>query len=124
MNNVVLGIDIGGSHITAALVNLDTRNVVEDSWRRTRVNSMGTAQEIIHEWCVVITEIFDAYQPAQKKLALAMPGPFDYQAGISLMQNQQKYDALYGLNVKELLAAACGVPVTNIHLINDAACFL
>ncbi|PUZ27172.1 glucokinase [Chitinophaga costaii] len=124
MNNVVLGIDIGGSHITASMVDLDTRDVVAGSWRRTRVNSAGTAESIIREWCVVITELFDIYKPAQKKLALAMPGPFDYQAGISLMKNQQKYDALFGLNVKELLSAACKVPVENIHMINDAACFL
>lgn len=124
MNNVVLGIDIGGSHITAAVVDLDTRDVVEGSWRRERVNSMGDATSIIEEWCTVITEIFDTFKPAQKKLALAMPGPFDYKAGVSLMKNQQKYDALFGMNVKELLAAKLDIPVANIHMINDAACFL
>lgn len=124
MSNVVLGIDIGGSHITAALVDLDTREVVEASWRRARVNSMGEADAIVREWCVVITEIFNTFKPAEQKLALAMPGPFDYEAGISLMKNQNKYDALYGLNVKELLSNECHLPVENIHMMNDAASFL
>ncbi|MHC2992470.1 hypothetical protein OB13_13075, partial [Pontibacter sp. HJ8] len=61
---------------------------------------------------------------AEVKIGISIPGPFDYEAGICLFKNQNKYDCLYGLNVKELLAAQLEIDVANIKLINDAGCFL
>jgi glucokinase len=53
-----------------------------------------------------------------------MPGPFDYEKGISLIKNQDKYEALYGLNVKEMMATRLGITPEAIRLMNDAGCFL
>ncbi|HTL08749.1 MAG TPA: hypothetical protein VL307_10845, partial [Chitinophagaceae bacterium] len=43
---------------------------------------------------------------------------------ISYMQGQNKYEQLYGLNVKELLATALSIPAKAVMMDNDAACFL
>lgn len=123
-SSMALGIDIGGSHITAALVNLDTRTIDNDSWNRTRVNSQGTAADIIDSWAAVINGAFRTTGAADKHIGIGMPGPFDYQEGISKMKDQHKYDALYGLNVKELLAAKLQIDPSMIRFINDAGCFL
>ncbi|WP_212005426.1 ROK family protein [Chitinophaga sp. HK235] len=121
---MALGIDIGGSHITAALVNLETRTIDTHSWNRTRVNSQGTATEIIDAWAAVINEAFRDIQPESRHIGIGMPGPFDYQAGISMMKDQHKYDALYNLNVKNMLAAKLQLDPSTIRFINDAGCFL
>lgn len=36
-------------------------------------------------------------------ICMAFPGPFDYSNGVSLMRNLEKYDAIYGLSVPDLL---------------------
>jgi len=123
-NSTALGIDIGGSHITAALVDLGTRSIIEGTWNRTRINSQGEAAEIIEAWAAVISGVFAKAPAGVKHIGIGMPGPFDYEQGISLMKGQHKYDALYGLNVKELLAAELNIAPDQIRFINDAGCFL
>ncbi len=55
---------------------------------------------------------------------LDVPGPFNYEEGISLINGGNKYGALYGVNVKEGLRAALALPAgLPILFENDAACF-
>jgi glucokinase len=125
MNNstVVAGIDIGGSHITVALVDLKTRSVLPGTCIRKSIDSNGSAKNIIAELSSIINKSI-AHNDFKKKIAIAMPGPFDYEAGISYIRNQHKYDSLYGLNVKSLLAGSLQIHESDILLKNDAACFL
>lgn len=123
-DSFVLGIDIGGSHLTAALVNVATRTFVQDSYTRIRVNSKGTVDEILNSWVSAIQSIYEKHPVKNKRIGLAMPGPFDYTNGISLITGLDKYEALYKLNVKELISEKLGIPVASILMMNDAACFL
>jgi glucokinase len=121
---LVLGIDIGGSHITVGFVNIKTRMIIKQSYFRAFINSAGTAEEILEAWVIVIKEAFNTVAVADKKIGIAMPGPFDYEAGISYIKGNKKYEALYGLNIKQLLAEKLDIPAQNIIMQNDAACFL
>ena len=123
-DSVVLGIDIGGSHLTAALVDEVTRKFVPDSHLRVRVNSKGTAEEILGIWTKAIEDTFQAYPVANKRIGIAMPGPFDYSNGISLIKGLDKYEALYKLNVKQILSQRLSISPASILMMNDAACFL
>ncbi|MBL7833251.1 MAG: ROK family protein [Cyclobacteriaceae bacterium] len=123
-DSVVLGIDIGGSHLTAALVDEATRKFVPDSYLRVRVNSKGTAEEILGIWTKAIEDTFQAYPVANKRIGIAMPGPFDYANGISLIKGLDKYEALYKLNVKQILSQRLSISPAFILMMNDAACFL
>ncbi|NTS40965.1 ROK family protein [Flavisolibacter sp. BT320] len=122
--SVVLGVDIGGSHITAALVDLDKRAVVTGSGIRKLVNSQASAEAILQDWCEVITAALDTSADAEKKIGIAMPGPFDYEKGISLIAEQDKFTALYQVNVKNNLAERLAIPPDSIRFMNDASCFL
>ena len=125
MNNaVIVGVDIGGSHITAALVNMADGSILPGSWKRREVNSRGKAAEVIREWTTVIRNSIPASQDFPLRIGIAMPGPFNYEEGICLIRDQHKYDELYGLNVKELLCHALHIQPDNITLSNDAECFL
>ena len=121
--NIVLGVDIGGSHITAALVDVRDGTILAESMSREKVDSNAAAPEIISAWCRVISKSLQAADHSGK-VAVAMPGPFDYQNGISYMINMDKYDALYGLNVRTLMQIELGNAAGEIHFINDAGCFL
>ncbi|RDV13582.1 ROK family protein [Pontibacter diazotrophicus] len=119
-----VGVDIGGTHITAALVDLKEGTLLADTHIREHVDAKGNKTNIIHSWAQGIKNVTAGSAPEELRIGIAMPGPFDYAKGISLMQNQEKYDALYGINVKELLADALQVPPAHIQFMNDAACFL
>ncbi len=122
--NIVVGIDIGGSHITAALVNLETHAIIENSTVRRHVDSKAGVKQIIEEWCAAIADCKACHPDASGKIGIAMPGPFDYENGISLIKGLDKYEALYNLNVKELLAQQLQVTAADIVMMNDASCFL
>jgi glucokinase len=119
-----MGIDIGGSHITAALVDLQAHAIIRSSLVRHPVNAKGNKDEIIKEWTAAIVASKAKHHVAVEKIGIAMPGPFDYQKGISLINKLDKYEALYNLNVKGLLAEALQIDAGAIFMMNDASCFL
>ncbi len=121
---IALGVDIGGSHITAALVDIETRALISDSIHRKMVDSQDLANNILDAWCEVIIDSYKGYETLSKHIGIAMPGPFDYENGICLIKEQDKFQALYGLNLKEELAARLAIPPAHIYFINDAAGFL
>ena len=123
-NSFVLGMDIGGSHITAALVDLEKRTFIEDSIKRSFVNSQEESTVILDAWCQIINKTYKGYEKITKSIGIAMPGPFDYERGISLIKDQDKFKTLYNLNIKEALAKRLCMPASNIRFVNDAVAFL
>ena len=124
VESLAIGVDIGGSHITAAIVDLNAQCILLPTIIRKAVNARAGAEEIISAWCTVIAECCKQLSSEQTKIGIAMPGPFDYEQGIAFMQEQNKYDSLYGLNVKNLLSEGLTIAPENIAFLNDAACFL
>ena len=121
---MVLGVDIGGSHITAGLVDIGSGSLSDSSFEREKVNSWGDVDSIITSWSQVIKKASGNLSHQNIRIGIAMPGPFDYEQGIAYLKDNKKYQSLYGLNVKELLAQKLGIDTDNIRLINDAASFL
>ena len=124
MNEKVIGVDIGGSHISAAVVDLQHKSVVEDSLLRKHINSKEGAEQILNSWAEVIEQLFSKYPFVSKKIGVAMPGPFDYEKGICLIKDVDKYESLFNLNVKKALAKQLQLAEENIIFMNDARCFL
>ncbi|MFA6275577.1 MAG: ROK family protein [Pedobacter sp.] len=120
----VLGVDIGGSHITAALVDLEKRALIQNSIRRNAVNSQQNKEELLNAWCEVINDAFGTVPKSERNIGIAMPGPFDYENGISLIKDQDKFKSLYLINIKEELAKRLQMEPSNIKFINDAAAFM
>ena len=96
--STAIGIDIGGSHITAALVSLENGKIVSGTRSRAAVNAHATADEILDIWTATIREVMKKAQGPITQIGFAMPGPFDYDKGISQIKNLHKYDGLYGLS--------------------------
>ncbi len=120
----VIGIDIGGSHITAGIVDLKTHKLVSNSLIRTHVNSKGSAEEILDIWVKVIEQLFSTFPLIQQKIGIAMPGPFDYEGGTCLIKGVDKFESLFNLNIKKLLAEKLHIEDSDILMMNDACCFL
>lgn len=122
-SSIVLGVDIGGSHITAALVDINNKNLIENSLRRERINSQGACEDILDSWALILKESLQC-KPNSRIVSIAMPGPFDYLTGVSFITGLNKYEALYKLNVKQRLMEKLGPLAEDIQFTNDAACFL
>ncbi|RYD73372.1 MAG: ROK family protein, partial [Sphingobacteriales bacterium] len=123
--NIILGIDVGGSHITSALVNATDYSIVDGSMARGRVEKNGSKEIILKQWINIIEETLDK-MPAQRLagIGFAMPGPFNYEEGICLMQGVNKYESLYNFNInnfiKKQFLLEDDFPV---KFENDASCF-
>ena len=96
----VLVYDVGGSHISAAVCFKEGLSAwtrwCEPICRRSR--RARRSLKCLHSLGVKAAEGVDGVQGAE----LAMPGPFDYEKGISWMKHKMPY--LYGVNVSEALA--------------------
>lgn len=121
---IALGIDIGGSHITAAMVDLESRRIIAGTTSRTAVNANLNAEDILNTWCEMIRAVHNQSDRAAAYIGIAMPGPFDYEAGISLIKDQPKFQNLYQVNIKNELAERLNMEPEHIRFINDAASFL
>ncbi len=127
MNRFAMGIDIGGTHATAGLVDIEKQELVDESIVRTLTDSSDTISEILKSWVNLIRECLSKTVSSKPVgIGLAMPGPFDYSKGISEILNVGKYESLFGLNTRYALGFALKdiVSPVDIRFMNDAQCFL
>jgi glucokinase len=120
----LLGLDIGGTHVTAGLIRLADSSLVPDSLVRMDVNSKGSAEEIIAVWVGTISRMRRLFPGSFEHIGIAMPGPFDYEAGISLIMGFDKYESIFRMNIRQVLADRLGISPLSIRFKNDAAAFL
>jgi glucokinase len=115
----VLVYDIGGSHISAAIC-------VGDAYRLGRVVSAPhpprqTCDAFLSALHALGVEASAGFQNVQGA-ALAVPGPFDFATGVSLMRHKLPY--LYGIDLREKLADHFGWRPEQVRFLLDARAFL
>lgn len=120
-----IGLDIGGTHITAGVINKTEMKVVDSSIYKESFDSNLPVKQVMDIWKRVIdTAIENSKVETITGIAVCMPGPFDYEKGICWIKDQSKYEHFYGLNVRELLLESLKFPENFPVLFeNDAVCF-
>lgn len=121
---IVLGVDVGGSHITSALVDIGKGELLGGTEARESLNSTGTVDEILATWASCIRQSLAGWTADAVSIGIAMPGPFEYENGISRIRQQAKFRSLYGLPLKQLLGDRLGLSGEYIYFMNDACSFL
>jgi len=119
-----IALDVGGTQIKSAIISSD-HQLLSDV-RKDDALSKESAGTIVQNFSSIIRMQLEALAPREDSLSgigIAFPGPFDYQNGISYIRGINKYDAIYGLNLRQLLAGACGIPEDRFAFINDADLF-
>jgi glucokinase len=119
-SSCILTADIGGSHITTGIYNINSRTVMEESVIRFDVVSKGAANDILASWGSAFKRVLGNTGISVAGLSVAMPGPFDYEKGVSYIKGLDKYESLYGMNIKEPLAAILKLAPQMIKFRNDA----
>jgi len=125
MSRISLGADIGGSHITCRLYDLDKNWFYSEKKHRVDVSSNASGEAILSAWTAAITEtVSETGFHLIEGIGFAMPGPFDYENGVAWFKGVQKFDALYGVNVRQELLHRLALPGDfRIRFQNDATCF-
>ncbi|MEI6948170.1 ROK family protein [Paraflavisolibacter sp. H34] len=119
-----VGVDIGGTHITAAIVDLQAGAVVEGTLERSLVNAQGTTEEVLESWYHPMERVISRWPAPLRYLGVALPGPFDYEGGVALIRGMHKYDSIFGEDVKQFLARKLSLERDNIQMRNDTEAFL
>ena len=122
MSSFVIGLDIGGSHVTAALIRLEpslTSNLSVDRdtlYTRFCPNHLQVdPRAIVSTWIGCIDDLLRSFLENYLDndtiigIACGIPGPMDYERGLCYIQSStfKKFDKCFGLNVG--LSLQCGL---------------
>jgi len=115
----VLTFDVGGSHVSAAVC-------LKEDYRLGPVvhgqyDSIETTDGFIDLLCRLGREAVTGHANGMGA-TLAFPGPFNLQAGISLMRHKLSY--LYGVDLRKALAERLGCAPDRVRFLNDADAYL
>ena len=107
-------LEVGGSHVTAAVVTPDKWAVkVVD---RAELESQQPAEEVVRQLAAAARKL-----PLANGLAVALPGPFDFATGVAWYRDQGKFDQLYGYNLGANLRSE--LAIERLMFMNDAEAF-
>jgi len=113
-------LEIGGSHVTAAVVDAVEGTFVQQGYSKP-LRPSGSAQDILGAILACGGKL-----PAERgeHWGVATPGPFDYEGGVALFTGVGKFDALRGVDVGSALVAGLPGPPGSVTFLNDAEAFL
>jgi glucokinase len=87
----------------------------------TPIDSSGEADSILMSFAQIISTYLSQAQTSNIiGVAFGFPGPFDYMAGICLIEGVEKYGAIYGVNMRDALRARLDLADLPIFFRNDA----
>jgi glucokinase len=124
--NFAIGVDIGGSHISCAAVNLDAKQYLPETFAEKELDNHASANDIFDIWASSLVKTMQKVGVEHVAgIGFAMPGPFDYVRGIALFdEGVKKYENLYGLNVADAIREKLNLPTSfPVRFINDATAF-
>jgi predicted NBD/HSP70 family sugar kinase/mannose-6-phosphate isomerase class I len=118
---ITLGVDVGGTHFSAALA--EDGRLLADTYRRLPVDAAAGAAHLLDTLAGLMNAVMGLVEVPVSGIGIAIPGPFDYDGGVSMIQGLNKYENLYGLNIREALRDRLKTLAVPIRFENDAACF-
>jgi glucokinase len=114
-------LDIGGTHVTGALIEFADHRPVVESTVRVPLRADGTAEYLLS----TIASCADSLAgPPGLDWGVAVPGPFDHARGVALYESVGKFDSLRGVAVGEELRERIRARPSTLTFVNDAEAFL
>ena len=115
----VIALDVGGTSVKSALVAPGGHVIREPSI--TPIDSSGEVDSILITFAQIIsTHLRESQMSNLLGVALGFPGPFNYTAGICLIEGVEKYGAIYGVNMRDALRTRLDLGDLPILFRNDA----
>jgi len=122
--NIVFGVDVGGSHITSAAVDMDKLQIINGTLASNKVDSKASKDLIFESWAKAINQsIKNASIKGLKRISFAIPGPFQYKTGVAMYVTNDKYENLYQVSIIEELPKNIKGTNHEFRFLNDATSF-
>jgi glucokinase len=121
-----IGSDIGGSHISCAIIDLEKETILKHTLASQKVDNQASASEILVTWNTALRESLMQIDKNQVAgIGFAMPGPFEYDKGIARFTHDvAKYEKLNGINVASKIKELLDLPDdSEARFMNDASSF-
>lgn len=99
-----IALDVGGTQIKSGMIRQDGSLLSPAITHSPSYATEDRTTILDHLYHVIISQIHtlpDSY--ILSGVGIAFPGPFDYEKGICLIQGINKYDSIYGVNLKTYL---------------------
>lgn len=121
MRNLAIGVDVGGSHVCSAVIDLAAGQIIGQRIQ-TDIPHTSPADELFAAWADNIAQCLRQAPEPVTRIGMDFPGPFDYVHGISQMDH--KLPHIKGLNVAdELRSRIAGGENLKFRFVNDASAF-
>lgn len=121
MSARVAAIEIGGSHVSAARVDIGQARVEPPGVRRFALDAGSSTEELVE---TIASAALGVMAPEITLVGVATPGPFDYERGIGKFEGVAKLDALYGVDLRARIARDLGLDPEQVRFLNDAHAFV
>ena len=124
-DKIAIGVDIGGSHITSAAVNLRTFEILQNTTYSTKINNKASKDVVLQDWSKAINKTVESASMLSKAdIGFAIPGPFNYKEGVALFEGENdKYESLFNVSIREELPKFINSEKVNLRFLNDATSF-
>lgn len=125
MKKYAIGVDVGGSHISCKVYNLQERELLNNSINSVEIDNSAGKEEILNKFEQLLGPVLKEIDKNELAgIGFAMPGPFDYLNGIALFSGENaKFIHLNQLNIRQELSKSLSIPEENFRFINDATAF-
>ncbi|OPA73325.1 hypothetical protein BVG16_29420 [Paenibacillus selenitireducens] len=114
--NNVIALDVGGTFIKTCIV--ENGVPLKSSYKQFPALADRDAATIINQFMTIIKIQYESYNLTKEihpnirwQIGIAFPGPFDYSQGISYVHGLNKFESIYGINLKKAFYAH----LENIH---------
>jgi glucokinase len=125
MSKYAIGVDVGGSHLSCAAVDLEKQIFVENSFSTFHIDNKASSGEILSGWVKALNQtIHKMTADTLSGIGFGMPGPFEYDKGIARFAQVEKYYSLNGIDVADELTRRLNIASTvPLRFMNDASAF-
>lgn len=118
-SGLIPALEVGGTHVTAAWVDPDGWGTRQQTRFELRADAGGN--ELLAGLATAAASLAAAEGASW---GIALPGPFDYQAGVARYTGVGKFDGLAGVDVRSALYELLPERPGSISFVNDASAFL
>ena len=124
-DKIAIGVDVGGSHIVSAAVNLNTFEILPKTTFSFKINNKASKDLILKDWSMAINKTIESASMYDKvDIGFAIPGPFHYSKGIAMFEGgNDKYESLYKVSIPDELPNYINSDKVNLRFLNDATSF-
>lgn len=119
-----VGVDIGGTHISCAIVDITGGRLLQESFSHSHINADAPARELMDALINTVEKCIESHpQLIIEGVGIAMPGPCDYANGICAISGLNKFSGLFGVNMRQYISSKLGLETTAVRFLNDASCY-